>query len=194
MTEMQNTRYVTSRDAIEQAIIPALDGDEYDIDAIFREAFRYRVDTDGHGNELLNTAGFEQIVDDAEFWQIIERTRAERALIDTTDRRPPYGAVSSFRAVVRPVRASGTRGVSSSSRGAASGVTRARTAPPRSSVSTPMPARRYGVQLAGRRWAPSFTVSTAMSSASRLLAQRTGSRFSDRIPAVSQTSTPLTSL
>jgi hypothetical protein len=72
MTEMQNTRYVTSRDAIEQAIIPALDGDEYDIDAIFREAFRYRVDTDGHGNELLNTAGFEQIVDDAEFWQIVE--------------------------------------------------------------------------------------------------------------------------
>jgi len=65
-------RYTTNRDAIEQAILPALDthADDYDVDAIFREAFEYRVDTDKDGNELLNTAGFEQVVTDEEFWVI----------------------------------------------------------------------------------------------------------------------------
>lgn len=69
------TRYTTRRDAIEQAIIPALGdhGDDYDTDAICREAFEYRVDTDGAGRELLNTAGFEQAVSDDEFWAIVER-------------------------------------------------------------------------------------------------------------------------
>lgn len=79
-------RYTTIADAIEQAIVPALDehGNDYDIDAIAREAFEYKVDTDEQGNELLNTAGFEQIVDTNGFWAIVEKH-------DKTDWHPGYG-------------------------------------------------------------------------------------------------------
>ena len=68
-------RYTTITDAIEQAIVPALGehSDDYDIDAIASEAFEYKVDTDEQGNELLNTAGFEQIVDTDGFWAIAEK-------------------------------------------------------------------------------------------------------------------------
>ncbi|HEX6518291.1 MAG TPA: hypothetical protein VF049_22210 [Nocardioidaceae bacterium] len=68
-------RYETLAEATAQAIVPALGeyGADYDIDAIAREAFAYRVDTDADGNELLNTAGFEQIVDEAGFWAIAEK-------------------------------------------------------------------------------------------------------------------------
>ncbi len=68
-------RYTTRPDAIEQAILPALGdhADDYDVDAICQETFDYRVDTDQHGNELLNTAGFEQTVTDDEFWEIVAR-------------------------------------------------------------------------------------------------------------------------
>lgn len=66
-------RYTTRRDAIEQAIAPALDDDNYDVAAICNEAFEYRVDTNGAGQELLNTAGFEQTVTDDEFWKIAAR-------------------------------------------------------------------------------------------------------------------------
>lgn len=67
-------RYATLADAIEQAIAPALGehGNDYDLEAIARETFTYKVDTDADGNELLNTAGFEQTVDDSEFWDIVE--------------------------------------------------------------------------------------------------------------------------
>ena len=68
-------RYATRQDAIEQVIIPALTGydDEFYLDAIFDEAFRYKVDSDGRGHELASTAGFEQVVDDHGFWLIVER-------------------------------------------------------------------------------------------------------------------------
>ncbi|MEU0078502.1 hypothetical protein ABZY58_11450 [Micromonospora tulbaghiae] len=68
-------RFTTRQDVIEQDILPALGehGDDYDTDAICREAYEYRVDTDGQGNELLNTAGFEQIVTDDEFWEIVAK-------------------------------------------------------------------------------------------------------------------------
>lgn len=76
---MQDTviRYSSKSDAIEQDIIPALGDfdDEYDADAIFEAAFAYRVDEDEHGNELLNSAGFVQVVGAAEFWEIVERCR-----------------------------------------------------------------------------------------------------------------------
>ena len=67
-------RFTTDRDAKEQVIIPALGDsvDEHDIDAIFSEAFAHRVDIED-GNEVLTTAGFEQVVDETEFWQIVER-------------------------------------------------------------------------------------------------------------------------
>ncbi len=67
-------RYTTRQDAIEQAILPALDNpDDFDVDAISYEAFEYRVDTDDQGRELLHTAGFEQTVTDDEFWTIAAR-------------------------------------------------------------------------------------------------------------------------
>ena len=61
-------------------IVTAIEGggeakaDNYDIDAIFRAAYSYKVDTDDNGNELLNTSGFEQTVDDDEFWKIVEES------------------------------------------------------------------------------------------------------------------------
>lgn len=68
-------RFTTITDVIDQAVTPALGeyGDDYDLEAIAREAFEYKVDTDEQGNELLNTAGFEQIVDDAEFYDIARK-------------------------------------------------------------------------------------------------------------------------
>ncbi|MEZ7005851.1 hypothetical protein [Streptomyces sp. AD55] len=68
-------RYATIADVIDQAIAPALGeyGNDYDLVAIAREAFAYRVDTDADGNELLNTAGFERMVDEASFWAIAEK-------------------------------------------------------------------------------------------------------------------------
>lgn len=65
-------RFTTKQDVIDQAIIPALDNPaDYDVAAIADEAFEYRVDRDQAGNELLNTAGFEQVVDSTIFWQIV---------------------------------------------------------------------------------------------------------------------------
>jgi hypothetical protein len=67
-------RYATKPQAIEALIVTAL-GDfaaDYDIDAIADETLAYTVDTDDQGNELLNTAGFEQTVSDEEFWAIVE--------------------------------------------------------------------------------------------------------------------------
>jgi hypothetical protein len=86
-------RYTTMDDVIAQAVIPALGeyGHQYNAEAIAREAYSYRVDTDEQGRELLNTAGFEQVVDDEEFWQIVERheiTTADQAkepTMSTTD-------------------------------------------------------------------------------------------------------------
>lgn len=51
----------------------AADADDYDVDAIFDEAYEYQVDTDDQGRELLNTAGFVQVVSVEEFWEIVER-------------------------------------------------------------------------------------------------------------------------
>ena len=68
-------RYATISDVIDQAVVPALGehGGDYDVEAIAREAYTYVVDTDDDGNELLNTAGFEQSVSDDEFWTIVEK-------------------------------------------------------------------------------------------------------------------------
>jgi hypothetical protein len=69
------TRYATRQDAEQRALIPALGvyADSFDIDAISAAVFEYRVDKDGAGNELLNTAGFEQVVTDAEFWDVVAK-------------------------------------------------------------------------------------------------------------------------
>lgn len=68
-------RYTTKTDAMEQAITPALGehAADFDADAIFADAFKYKVDTDEQGNELLNTAGFEQVVTVEEFWEIAKK-------------------------------------------------------------------------------------------------------------------------
>jgi hypothetical protein len=33
----------------------------------------HRIDRNEHGDDLLNTAGFEQVVSEAEFWRIAAR-------------------------------------------------------------------------------------------------------------------------
>lgn len=65
-------RYTTADDA-KNAIREALgtEADGHDVDAIFDATHTYMVDRDDDGNELLNTAGFEQTVDDETFWQIV---------------------------------------------------------------------------------------------------------------------------
>lgn len=72
-TMTTSQRFSSDRDA-KAEIVAALspDADAYDIDAIFAEAYTYRVDHDGEGNELLNTAGFES-VPTKEFWEIVSR-------------------------------------------------------------------------------------------------------------------------
>lgn len=73
-------RYATRQDAIEQAILPVLDNpQDFDVEAICREAFDHRVDLDEQGNERVDTAGFEQVVSVNKFWTIVaehERTTA----------------------------------------------------------------------------------------------------------------------
>lgn len=68
-------RYTTKTDAMEQAILPALGeyGADFDADGIFADAFEYKVDTNEHGDQRLNTAGFEQVVTEAEFWEIAQK-------------------------------------------------------------------------------------------------------------------------
>ena len=73
------TRYTTRQDIIDS--IAGIFGDfadDYDIDAIIDEAYAYRVDEDSHGQVLLNTAGFQKIVTDKEFWAIAERHEIDR--------------------------------------------------------------------------------------------------------------------
>lgn len=71
-------RLTTDRDAKAQ-IVAAIEGsgesgaDGYDLDAIFHEAYEWRIDRDVAGNELLNTGGFEQAVDGDAFWAIVAK-------------------------------------------------------------------------------------------------------------------------
>lgn len=68
-------RFTTLADVIRDEIAPALGeyADEHDLEAIAREAYEYRVDTDERGRGLANTAGFESVVDDEEFWEIVQK-------------------------------------------------------------------------------------------------------------------------
>lgn len=66
-------RYTTKDDAIAQAFPQDVTEPGYDVDAIFAETFEYRVDKDELGNERLNTAGFEQVVDTDGFWEIVKK-------------------------------------------------------------------------------------------------------------------------
>lgn len=66
-------RFTTRQDAIEQAIAPALENGEYDLEAICYAAFDWKIDTNDQGQELLNTGGFEQTVTEEQFWEIVAR-------------------------------------------------------------------------------------------------------------------------
>jgi len=68
-------RIASIADVIDREVAPALGefGDDYDLEAIAREAFEFRTDCDDRGNLLLDTQGFEQIVSEEEFWEIVER-------------------------------------------------------------------------------------------------------------------------
>lgn len=68
---MSTIRFTTITDVI-NSIADAVDGSEYDLDAIARATHEYRVDNDAAGNELLNSAGFERTVTDDEFWAVVE--------------------------------------------------------------------------------------------------------------------------
>jgi hypothetical protein len=97
-------RYATKQDVIEQAVRPALDSDDYDVHAIADEAFTWKVDRDEHGNELLNTAGFEQTVTEDEFWVIVERhdhSLTEAALTDAGRVEP--GPIDSTAILAKPI-------------------------------------------------------------------------------------------
>lgn len=71
------TRFTTREDAKNDIVTAIEDGDasatEYDIDAISYEVYEWKTDHDTDGNELLNTGGFEQVVDDEQFWQIVAK-------------------------------------------------------------------------------------------------------------------------
>jgi hypothetical protein len=69
-------RYATIQDAVEQYVGPSLGdfAEDYDMDAIAREAFQCVVDTDENGAEHLTTAGFQlRVVTDDAYWDIVER-------------------------------------------------------------------------------------------------------------------------
>lgn len=68
-------RFTTLTDVIRDEIAPALGeyADEYDLEAIAREVYEYRVDTDERGRGLANSAGFECVVDNDEFWEIVQK-------------------------------------------------------------------------------------------------------------------------
>ena len=76
---MVSQRYATRQDAIEQAIVPALDvAMKYDVQAICDEAFEWRVDTDRRGRELVGSGGFEQKVSAEDFWAIVAKHETAR--------------------------------------------------------------------------------------------------------------------
>lgn len=64
-------RFTTDHDA-KAEIVTAIGAYayNYDIDAIFRDAYIWKVDHDADGNELLNTGGFECV---DSFWQIVAK-------------------------------------------------------------------------------------------------------------------------
>ena len=71
-------RLTTAEDAKNEIITAIESGDvqdaraEFDVDAIFDATYAYRVDRDSRtGQELLNTAGFEDITDHDTFWSIV---------------------------------------------------------------------------------------------------------------------------
>lgn len=70
-------RFTTREDAKDDIVTAIEAGDasatEYDIDAISYEVYEWKIDHDTDGNELLNTGGFEQVVDDEQFWQIVAK-------------------------------------------------------------------------------------------------------------------------
>lgn len=68
-------RHKTMQDVIEREILPALGtfADDFDVEGLAAATFTLCIDTDEHGNQLLNTAGFEQSVTGPEFWVVAER-------------------------------------------------------------------------------------------------------------------------
>lgn len=74
--EEPRMRYTTAEDAIDQEILPVLDGEsEYDVRGIFHEAFDWKIEINERGQELLDSGGFEQVVSNEEFAEIVEKYR-----------------------------------------------------------------------------------------------------------------------
>lgn len=69
---MYTTRFATIDDVI-NSLADALDGTEYDLDAIARATHEWTVDIDEDGRERLDTAGYERSVSDDEMWAIAEQ-------------------------------------------------------------------------------------------------------------------------
>ena len=66
------TTYATLAEAVEREVLPALGerAGQFDVMAIAREVFEYVTPTDPAGNLLVGRAGFVQVVDVAEFWEV----------------------------------------------------------------------------------------------------------------------------
>lgn len=69
---MYTTRFATIDDVINH-LADALDGTEYDLDAIARATHEWTVDIDEDFRERLDTAGYERSVSDDEMWTIAEQ-------------------------------------------------------------------------------------------------------------------------
>lgn len=82
-------RYSDRKKVIDLAIAPSLDdASQYDMEAISHEAFTFKTDVNEQGQELLNTAGFEQTVSDEEYWEIVAKHALSDPCAEGTCRSP----------------------------------------------------------------------------------------------------------
>ena len=90
---MDAKRYTTKDDAILREFPADVIEPDFNVDAIFAETFEYRVDKDADGSELINTAGFEQVVDMERFWAIVKKYVRDRTPQVFEVRQDPFAAI-----------------------------------------------------------------------------------------------------
>jgi hypothetical protein len=70
-------RYSTLQEVVNSVVVPSLGefAGEHDVEAIARETHAHVIDRNAAGADLLNSAGFEQIVTEDAYWASVERNR-----------------------------------------------------------------------------------------------------------------------